>query len=238
MKRSMLTLFAGLALVVGVATAAAGNGNSDAANACKQGGWANVVRQDGTGFKNQGDCVSYAAQGGVPTAKSSAPSSRPPGSENFSGDADQSKPTTFSGGTIDPTDYAAGDPTPNGTGGSILVSGPYFNGFSTGSGTHFLFTGWRVNSAKLTFTNPVTSVQVEAQSNKTDIATHLTLTGYDASGNPVPGATATGFDAGTNSVTLKITSASATIKSFTIATDDPNLSGQSYGLGFSNIVWS
>ena len=69
MKRIALVLFASLALVVGVATATAGNGNSDAANACKQGGWQNLVRQDGTGFKNQGDCVSYAAQGGVPTAK-------------------------------------------------------------------------------------------------------------------------------------------------------------------------
>ena len=63
-------------------------------------------------------------------------------------------------------------------------------------------------------------------SNKTDIPTHLTLTGYDASANPVPVATATGFDAGYNSVVLKITSASANIKSFTIATDDPLMSGQ------------
>jgi hypothetical protein len=75
---------------------------------------------------------------------------------------------------------------------------------------------------------------------KTDIATNLTLTGYDASGNPVPGATATGLDAGYNSVVLKITSASANIKYFTISTDDPltNSNGLSYGLGFSNIVWS
>jgi len=66
-------------LVVAAATAAimvplalAGGGNSDAANACKQGGWQNLVRQDGTGFKNQGDCVSYAAQGGVPKTKLAA----------------------------------------------------------------------------------------------------------------------------------------------------------------------
>jgi hypothetical protein len=66
-------------LVVAAATAAvvvplavAGGGNSDAANACKQGGWQNVVREDGTGFKNQGDCVSYAAKGGVPKAKPAA----------------------------------------------------------------------------------------------------------------------------------------------------------------------
>ena len=51
-------------------------------------------------------------------------------------------------------------------------------------------------------------------------------------------ATATGRDEGTNSVTLKITSPSADIKSFKIATDDPNNGGLSYGLGFGNIVWS
>ena len=45
-------------------------GNSDAANACKQGGWQNLVRQDGKDFKNQGDCVSYAAKGGIPTTRS------------------------------------------------------------------------------------------------------------------------------------------------------------------------
>lgn len=58
-----------LALSVGAGTAAAGGGNSDAAKACQQGGWQTMVRQDGTGFKNAGDCVSYAAHGGglVPT---------------------------------------------------------------------------------------------------------------------------------------------------------------------------
>jgi hypothetical protein len=61
-------------LVVAAATAAimvplAGAGNSDNAKACQQGGWQNLVRQDGTGFTNTGDCVSYAAQGGVLTPK-------------------------------------------------------------------------------------------------------------------------------------------------------------------------
>ncbi len=344
MKRLTLTLFAGFALVIGVATATAGGGNSDAAKACQQGGWQNLVRQDGSGFKNTGDCVSYAAQGGVLMAKPNltltgngsathapittaetvvyagtytngsvpapgatvgltvfhgdgcatgtafytdpsyattdtsgtyskesgtppgvgeysaqtnvgstlsncinipvvaAPAVSTPGSENFAGDDASSQPTLFSGGTIDHAAYASGASTPNGgAGGSILVSGPYFNAFTTGDGTHFLFTGWGVNSAKLTFANPVTSVQVEAMSNKTDIATHLTLTGYDASGNPVPGAIATGLDAGYNSVTLKITSPSANIKYFTIATDDPLTNPQGtvgYGLGFSNISWS
>jgi hypothetical protein len=68
MKRIALVLCAGLALVVGVSAATAG-GNSDSAKACQQSGWQNLVRQDGTGFKNQGDCVSYAAQGGTPKMK-------------------------------------------------------------------------------------------------------------------------------------------------------------------------
>jgi hypothetical protein len=37
---------------------------------CKDGGWRNLVRADGTPFKNQGDCVSYVSKGGIP---------RPPG---------------------------------------------------------------------------------------------------------------------------------------------------------------
>jgi hypothetical protein len=59
------------ALFVAAATAAimvplafAGGGNSESAKAC-QSGWQNLVRQDGTAFKNTGDCVSYAAQGGI-----------------------------------------------------------------------------------------------------------------------------------------------------------------------------
>ena len=40
-------------------------GNSAAAHACQQGGYLNLFRIDGTGFKNTGDCVSYAAHGGV-----------------------------------------------------------------------------------------------------------------------------------------------------------------------------
>ncbi len=43
---------------------AIGNGNSGAAHLCQQNGFANVFREDGTGFANTGDCVSYAAQGG------------------------------------------------------------------------------------------------------------------------------------------------------------------------------
>jgi hypothetical protein len=64
------------ALLVAAATAAiivplaaAGGGNSNNAQACQQGGWQNLARQDSTGFSNTGDCVSYAAHGGTLVAK-------------------------------------------------------------------------------------------------------------------------------------------------------------------------
>jgi hypothetical protein len=73
--RILFLLCAALALTVGVATATAGNGhgkgkggNSATAKACQKGGWKNWVRADQTPFKNTGDCVSYAARGGVLTA--------------------------------------------------------------------------------------------------------------------------------------------------------------------------
>jgi hypothetical protein len=206
--------------------------NSGNAHACQNGGWQNLARTDGTGFNNQDECAAYGAHGGTLIPKPPVT----PGSENFSAYAASSQPTTFSWGTVDPKDYAPGASNDNGgIGGSILVSGSYFNAFSTGI-THFLFTGWYVNTAKVTFNNPVQHLSVEAMSNKTDIATHLTLTGYDAAGNKV--ASDSGLDAGYNTVQLHIDSSSANIKYFTVATDDPNNGGTSYGLGFSNIVWS
>jgi hypothetical protein len=78
MKMRMLLVFcATLALTVGAATATAGNGNGghgnggNSANAkkCQKGGWKTLYRSDGTPFKNQGACVSYAAKGGTLTAK-------------------------------------------------------------------------------------------------------------------------------------------------------------------------
>ena len=72
--RIVLTFFAALALAVGVATASAGKGGGGGngggkgntlAAACKKGGWKNLYRSDGTAFKNQGKCVSYAVQGGT-----------------------------------------------------------------------------------------------------------------------------------------------------------------------------
>jgi len=58
-------LLAAVSAALIVPVALAGGGNSDNAKACQQGGWQNLVRQDGSGFNNTGDCVSYAAQGGV-----------------------------------------------------------------------------------------------------------------------------------------------------------------------------
>ncbi len=40
-------------------------GNSAAAAACRNGGYVNWTDADGNPFKNEGDCVSYAARGGV-----------------------------------------------------------------------------------------------------------------------------------------------------------------------------
>jgi hypothetical protein len=54
----------GVPLLTGGAQAANG-GNSDNAKACQNGGWQQLVRADGSEFKNQGACVSYAAQGGT-----------------------------------------------------------------------------------------------------------------------------------------------------------------------------
>lgn len=45
--------------------AAAKGGASSAAQLCQQGGWSNLYRADGTAFRNAGECISYAAQGGT-----------------------------------------------------------------------------------------------------------------------------------------------------------------------------
>jgi hypothetical protein len=46
-------------------TYADGPGNSDAARMCQQGGYLDYTRADGSPFRNVGECVSYAAQGGI-----------------------------------------------------------------------------------------------------------------------------------------------------------------------------
>ena len=63
--RTLLVLGAAFALTVGATTATAGGGNSANAKPCQKDGWKQLVRVDQTAFTNQGDCVSYAAQGGT-----------------------------------------------------------------------------------------------------------------------------------------------------------------------------
>jgi len=227
--RLFVPLAALVALAAIIAPLALAGGNSSNAQACQESGWQNLVRQDGTTFTNTGDCVSYAAKGGVLTLKSTG------GSENFSEDTVGSQPTTFSGGTIDSPYGASPASAPWFPAGGVLAAGPYFNGFASGS--HFLFTGLGVNTVKFTFTNPAKSVQVQVESDKTGISPTLTLTGYDASGHAIPGATATDThpSTGVDSATMNITSSSSNIKSFVLTNDD---GGNNAGLGISNIVWS
>lgn len=64
-------LISGAILTASPSLAAAKGSNSDAAKKCQKGGWQEWVRADRTPFKNQGDCVSYAARGGTLTSKES-----------------------------------------------------------------------------------------------------------------------------------------------------------------------
>ena len=68
--RILLVCCAALALTVGVATAT--GSNSPNAKLCQKGGWMTLYRSDGSSFANQSECVSYGANGGTPTSKSSA----------------------------------------------------------------------------------------------------------------------------------------------------------------------
>ena len=146
------------------------------------------------------------------------------GSEDFSGDAEFSQPTTFAGGTID---------TAYGTDGSVRVQGSSWGG-AFADGTHLLFSGFDVNSFQLTFTNAVSSVELDASSNVLYTTTNLTLTGYDASNNVVDSETLSNDQTGGPAVdTLAVSSTSNNIAYFTIATDDPLVDG----VGFTNINW-
>jgi len=54
-----------MAVALSVGVASASGGNSANAKLCQQGGWMNLVRtEDGSGFNDQGECVSHAAEGG------------------------------------------------------------------------------------------------------------------------------------------------------------------------------
>ena len=204
-----------VALSVGVATATAGGGNSANAKLCQKGGWMSLVRSDGTSFNNQDECVSYAAKGGALQPK-------PPctaGSDNFSDDAGGSQPTTFAGGTID---------GPYAFDGQIVIQGSnWLGGFPVG--THALFNGFSTNPFRLTFTQAVSSVQLDADA---DLITGapITVNAYDASNALVDTDSAT--DPGGGFVSLSVTSTSNNIKYFTIETSDDN------GVAFTNIVWA
>lgn len=214
--RLLLLLFAALVLTIGAGTGTAGGGNSDAAKACQQGGWKNLMREDGTGFKNDGDCVSYAAHGGK--LRSCA------GSENFSEFPEFSTPSTFSGGTID---------TVYGITGGILVQGSFFNG-GFPDGTHVLFSGFVRSSFQLSFTNPTGSLQLQAQDNVDLTASTITLTAFDASSAIV--GTAQFIDPGNGVASLSVHSSSNNIKYFTVSTSDPRPNPE--GVFFTNIVWA
>lgn len=66
---TLFVFFAVLAPCIGATNAAAG-GNSANAKTCQSNGWQNFTQANGTPFVNQGDCVSYGAQGGILTPKS------------------------------------------------------------------------------------------------------------------------------------------------------------------------
>ena len=69
--RMLLLVCAVLALTVGAASRTAAGGNSDGAKRCQKDGWQTLVRANGSPFKDQGDCTSYAAKGGTPKAPQS-----------------------------------------------------------------------------------------------------------------------------------------------------------------------
>jgi hypothetical protein len=54
-----------VAALLGPSMALAADGNSANAKLCQKGGWATLVRSDGTAFASQSDCVSYGAIGGT-----------------------------------------------------------------------------------------------------------------------------------------------------------------------------
>ena len=74
-KRRVAALFSvalSAGAVLGFAPPASAAGNSPNAGLCQKGGWETLVRADQSSFKNQGECVAYAAQGGTPSPKSAA----------------------------------------------------------------------------------------------------------------------------------------------------------------------
>jgi hypothetical protein len=65
-KRIVLMLCAVVALTVGVAAAAADDGNSVSAQLCQKGGWQSTAfTQSGGTFASEAQCVAYASHGGT-----------------------------------------------------------------------------------------------------------------------------------------------------------------------------
>src|SRR5262249_53299089 len=145
------------------------------------------------------------------------------GSEDFSAAPEFSQPSTFSGGTID---------SAYGPAGGVVVQGSFLNG-GFANGAHVLFSGLASNSFQLSFTNPVGSVQVDAQDAVTGIATTITLTAFDASSSVVGSDHAVDPDNSVN--TLSVASATDNIKYFTVRTNDPY--AFPWGVQFTNIAW-
>jgi hypothetical protein len=75
-KYNKFIVVAGALVALAAPSAAMAGGNSDTAHACQQNGWQTVVRQDGTSFANQGDCVSYGAHGGTLKNKPTPPATQ------------------------------------------------------------------------------------------------------------------------------------------------------------------
>jgi hypothetical protein len=73
-KRLMIGLLTGVlmaTLLPGVAVAK----DKEDTSACKKGDWAEWVRTDGTAFADQGECVSYVAEGGTLSEPTDPPDS-------------------------------------------------------------------------------------------------------------------------------------------------------------------
>jgi len=65
MRPIRIGLFVGVLAALTAGTALAGGGNSDAAHACQDGGYIDLVGSGGETFRNTGECVSFAAHGGT-----------------------------------------------------------------------------------------------------------------------------------------------------------------------------
>ncbi len=67
-RSRVLVTFMVAIMTLGAMIAPVAAGPGDSRELCKKGGWQDLLREDGTAFRNQGECVSYAAQGGMPVA--------------------------------------------------------------------------------------------------------------------------------------------------------------------------